>query len=104
MQNKVVRDVIDDDRFRNVSPQQAQVFHKERTVLTRVLTIESVFDVVTDIDLIDNLIGILLQRCSKDDDLIVARHRFNELHAARSDQEEAVVLILRKITEGKSGA
>ena len=60
------------------------------------LTVQSVFDVVTDINLIDDLVGVLLQRRSEDDDLVVSCHRFDELHAARSHEEEAIVLILRK--------
>ena len=60
------------------------------------LTVQSVFDVVTHINLIDDLVGVFLKCCCEDDDLVVSCHRFDELHAARSHEEEAIVLILRK--------
>ena len=61
-----------------------------------VLTIEAVLDIVTDINLVDNLVGVLLQGSCEDDDFIVSGHGLNELNATRSHQEETIVLILNK--------
>ena len=58
------------------------------------LTVESVFDVVANVDLVDDLVSVLLQGSCEDHDFIVAGHCLDELHAARSDQEEAIVLVL----------
>ena len=64
--------------------------------MASVLTIEAVLDIVTDIDLVDNLVSILLQGRCKDNDFIVPGHGLDELNAARSHQEETIVLILNK--------
>ena len=64
--------------------------------MASVLTIEAVLDIVTDIDLVDNLVSILLQSRCKDNDFIVPGHSLDELNAARSHQEETIVLILNK--------
>jgi hypothetical protein len=61
-----------------------------------VLPVQSVPDVVTHVDLVNNLVSILLQRRREDHDLVVLRHRLNELNAAGSHQEEAIVLILQR--------
>ena len=58
------------------------------------LAIESVFDVASDIDLIDDLISILLQGSCKDNNLIILGHRFDELDTSRPHKEEAIVAIL----------
>ena len=60
------------------------------------LTIEAVLDIVADIDLVDNLIGVLLQGSCEDDNFIVSGHCLDELNTARSHQEETIVLILDK--------
>ena len=60
------------------------------------LTVEAVLDIVADIDLVDNLVGVLLQGRGEDDDFIVSGHGLDELNTARSHQEEAIVLILQK--------
>ena len=64
--------------------------------MASVLTIEAVLDIVTDINLIDDLVSVLLQGCRKDDNFIVPGHGLDELNAARSHQEETIVLILNK--------
>ena len=66
-----------------------------------VLTVEAVLDIVTDINLVDNLVGVLLQGSCEDDDFIVPGHGLNELNAARSHQEETIVLILNKHKKNK---
>ena len=65
------------------------------------LTIEAVLDIVTDIDLVDNLVSILLQGRCKDNDFIVPGHGLYELNAARSHQEETIVLILNKYKKNR---
>ena len=65
------------------------------------LTVEAVLDIVTDINLVDNLVGVLLQGRCEDDDFIVPGHGLNELNAARSHQEETIVLILNKHKKNK---
>ena len=47
------------------------------------LAIESVLDVVANVDLVNHLVSILLKSRSKDDDLVVFGHRLDELHTAR---------------------
>lgn len=94
LQDEVVANVVNDYGLGDVTAEEAQVFHQEWAILTRVLSVQSVFDVVAHVDLIDHLVCVLLQGCSEDDDLVVLRQRFNELHAARSHQEETVILIL----------
>ena len=64
--------------------------------MTCVLTVEAVLDIVSNINLVDYLVSILLQGCREDDDFVVSRHSLDELNAARSHQEEAIVLILNK--------
>ena len=61
------------------------------------LPIKSVLDIVSNVDLIDYLVSVLLQRRSEDYNLIVLSHSLDELHAARSHQEEAIVLILNVV-------
>jgi len=95
LEDEVVRDVVDDDRLVDVTAQQRQVLHQERPVLTRVLPVESVFNVVANVDLVDDLVGVLLQSRSEDHDFVVSSHRFDELHAPRSHKEEAIVLVLK---------
>ena len=58
------------------------------------LSVKSVFNVVSNIDLVDYLVSILLQSCREDHNLIVLRHRLDELNASRSHKEETVVLVL----------
>ena len=96
LQDEIVWNVVDNDRLVDVTAQQRQVLDEEWAVLTRVLTVEAVLDIVADIDLVDNLVGVLLQGRCEDDDFIVSGHGLDELNTARSHQEEAIVLILDK--------
>ena len=63
------------------------------------LAVESVFDVIADINLVNHLVSILLQRRSEDYNLIVLGHSFDELHATRSHKEEAIVLIFNVVNQ-----
>ena len=58
------------------------------------LAIESVLDVVANVDLVNHLVSILLKSRREDDDLVVFGHRLDELHTARPYQEETVILVL----------
>lgn len=58
------------------------------------LAVQSVLNVLTNVDLVNNLIRIFLQRCSENYDFIELGHRFNELHAAWSHHEETFRPIL----------
>ena len=60
------------------------------------LSIKPVPYVVADVNLIDDLVGVLLQGRREDHNLVVACHCLNELNTARSHEEEAVVLILER--------
>ena len=63
------------------------------------LSVEPVLYVVSDVDLINDLVSIFLQRRREDHNLVVAGHCLNELNTARSHEEEAVVLILKQRKE-----
>lgn len=67
--------------------------------MTRVLSIQTVLDVVPDVDLVNDLICVLLQRCSEDHDLVVLGHGLDELDATRSHEEKAVVLVFNVVDE-----
>lgn len=58
------------------------------------LAVQTVLNVLADVDLVNNLVRILLQRCSENDDFIVLRHRFDELDAAWSDHKVTLGPIL----------
>ena len=57
------------------------------------LTIQSVLDILVDIDLVDDLVGIVLESCGENDDLEELCHQLDEVHAARAHQEVAVASI-----------
>ena len=77
-----------------VSSQQTQILDQERSILRRVLPIETILDIVANINLIDNLVRVLLQRRCEDDDFVVLGHEFDELNAAWSDEEKAVLAVV----------
>ena len=58
------------------------------------LSIESILDIIADINLINHLVSILLQSCCEDNNLVVFGHGLNELNTSRSHKEKAVILIL----------
>lgn len=64
------------------------------------LSIKSILDIIVHINLINNLIGILLESSSENDDLIMLGHKFNKLNASWSNQEEAVVSIFNIMNQG----
>ena len=59
------------------------------------LSVQSVLDIVADVDLVDDLIGVFLQGGGKNDDFVVFCHSLDKLHAARSHKEKAIVLVLK---------
>lgn len=84
LNNEVIANVVDDDRLAKGPAQQTQVLHQEGPVLTRVLPIQSVLYVVPYVDLVDDLVGVLLERCSEDNYLVVLRHGLNKIHCSRT--------------------
>jgi hypothetical protein len=64
------------------------------------LTIESVLDILVDIDLVDDLVGIILESCGKNDDLKELCHQLDEVHAARAHQEVAIASIFNIVDQG----
>jgi hypothetical protein len=64
------------------------------------LTIESVLDILVDIDLVDDLVGIILESCGKNDDLKELGHQLDEVHAARAHQEVAIASIFNIVDQG----
>ena len=92
---EVVANVVDDDCLVHGTTQQRQVLHKEGPVLTGVLPVESVFDVLAHVDLVNDLVSVLLHRRSEDHDLVVLGHRLNELDAARPHKEIAFISVLK---------
>ena len=64
------------------------------------LAIKPVLNVVSDVNLVNDLISVFLQRSCKDYNLVVLGHSLYKLHATRSHQEEAIVLILNIVDQG----
>jgi len=68
--------------------------------LRSMLTIQSVLDILVDIDLVDDLVGIVLESCGENDNLEELGHQLDEVHAARTNQEVAVASIFNIVDEG----
>lgn len=64
------------------------------------LTVEAVLNVLANVDLVNNLIRIFLQRCSENDDFVVLGHRFDELDTAWSHHKETLRTILQSLRRG----
>ena len=64
------------------------------------LTIQSVLDILVDIDLVDDLVGIVLESCGENDDLEEFGHQLDEVHAARAHQEVAIASIFNIVDQG----
>jgi len=95
LDDEVVTDVINNYRFVQLAAQQRQIFYKEGSVLGGVLAIQTVLNAFTYVDLVNNLVRVLLQRCSENYDFIVLRHGFNKLNAAWSHHKETLRPILQ---------
>ena len=59
------------------------------------LSVQSVLDVVPDINLVDDLVGVLLQRSGEDNNLVVFGHRLDKSNASGPHQEEAFSSVLK---------
>ena len=94
LKDEVITNIINDDGLVDLPSKQTQVFYKEWSILRCVLSVKSVFNVVADIDLVNDLVCIFLQSRSEDNDLVVFCHSLDELDAAWSHKEETIVLIL----------
>ena len=94
LKDEVVTNIINDDGLVDLPSKQTQVFNKEWSILRCVLPVKSVFNVVADIDLVNDLVCIFLQSRSEDNDLVVFCHSLDELDASWSHKEETVILVL----------
>ena len=63
------------------------------------LTIQSVLDILVDIDLVDDLVGIVLESGGENDDLEELGHQLDEVHAARAHKEVAVASIFNIVNQ-----
>lgn len=54
------------------------------------LPVQSILDVVADVDLVNHLVSILLQSSGEDYNLVVLGHLLDELDATWSYKEEAL--------------
>ena len=64
------------------------------------LTIKSVLDILVDIDLVDDLVGIVLEGSGENNDLEELGHQLDEVHAARAHQEVAIASIFNIVDQG----
>ena len=64
------------------------------------LTIKSVLDILVDIDLVDDLVGIVLESCGENDNLEELGHQLDKIHAARAHQEVAIASIFNIMDQG----
>lgn len=99
LNNEVIANVVDDDRLAQGPAQQTQVFHQEGPVLTCVLPIQSVLYVVSYVNLVDDLVGVFLERCCEDYNLVILCHSLNEVHCSRTHQEEALRSVLHVVNQ-----
>jgi hypothetical protein len=65
-----------------------------------VLAIQAVLNVLADVDLVNYLVRVLLQRGSENDDLVVLGHRLYELDAAWSHHKETLRTVLQLLSRG----
>jgi hypothetical protein len=68
--------------------------------LRGMLAIQSVLDILVDIDLVDYLVGIVLESCGENDNLEELGHQLDEVHAARAHQEVAIASIFNIVDQG----
>lgn len=64
------------------------------------LSVEAILNVLTHINLVYNLISVLLEGRGENHYLIILGHSLDELHAARSNQEETVISVLNVVDQG----
>ena len=83
----------------DVSTQQTQVFHQKGPILGSVLPIKTILDILTHINLIDDLICVFLQRRCKNHNFVIFGHRFDKLDATRSNKEKAIILVLNIVNQ-----
>ena len=100
LQDKVVRNIINDDRFIDVTAQQTQVFHKERPILRGMLTVQPVLDVLVDVDLVYHLVCVVLEGSRENDNLVELSHQLNKVYTPGANKEVAVRTILNVVDKG----
>ena len=63
------------------------------------LSVESVLNVVSHVNLVNYLVSVLLQCCCENNYFVVLGHGLNEFNAARTHEEEAVIAMLNIMNE-----
>ena len=97
LEDKVVADIVNNNRLIDVSAEQTEILDEERSVLRGVLSVQSVLDVVCRIDLVDDLISVVLEGCREDHQLVELGHQLDEIHTAWSHQEVRVRAVLQQL-------
>ena len=64
------------------------------------LSIKPVLYILININLVNDLIGILLKRSSKNNNLIILRHELNELNTSWPHQKKAILTVLDIVNQG----
>ena len=63
------------------------------------LAVKPVLDVLSNINLVNDLICILLESCCEYDNLVVLCHSFDELDATWPHKEETIILIFNVMNQ-----
>ena len=58
-----------------------------------VLPVETEFNVLVYVDLVNNLICVVLQCCREDNDLVILGHQLYELNTPGPHEEEAILAV-----------
>ena len=64
------------------------------------LAVQPVLDILVDIDLVNDLIGVVLQGGGEYDNFVEFGHQLDEIHAAGAHQKIAVTPILNIVDQG----
>lgn len=99
LQDEVVRNIVDNDRFLHASAQETQVFREERPILRGVLAVQAVLDVLAHIDLVNHLVCVLFERGCENHDFVILGHCFDKLNAAWPHKEVAVMHVLHIVNQ-----
>lgn len=63
------------------------------------LSVETVLDIVTYVDLVDHLVRIFLKSGRENYNFIILCHEFNELDAARAHEEETILAVVNIVNK-----
>lgn len=90
---KVLRQIVDNHNFAKVSPNFSKVLHVASSAKSTRVTVETLSDVALRVQLIEDPVCVVLQGCSKDNDLPSFADIFEKLLNMRSDPEETSTLV-----------